>query len=81
MERLAAMKAAFVARGYDLVSAEAAALRALDLGALRQAMVLSFEKVFLLTGVVFLCVLPLLLFLKVKRHGAGPAPTIEVHAE
>jgi MFS transporter, DHA2 family, multidrug resistance protein len=80
MERLAGMKAAFLARGYDLVSAEATALRALDLTVLRQAMVLSFEKVFLLTGLVFLSVLPLLLFLKVKRH-AGPAPKIEVHVE
>jgi hypothetical protein len=46
----------------------------------RQAAVLSFEKVFLITGLLFLAVMPLLLFLKVKRSGAGAAP-IEVHVE
>jgi len=81
MTRLAAMQSAFVARGYDAVTAQLAALRALDLAVLRQAAVIAFEKVFLTTGLVFLAVMPLLLFLKVKRHGAGPAPRIEVHVE
>ena len=45
----------------------------------QQAAVLSFEKVFLLSGLLFLGVLPLLLFLKVKRHGAG-APKVAVLA-
>jgi DHA2 family multidrug resistance protein len=81
MARLAALKAGLLARGGDAVSAEVAALQALDLTVLRQAYVLSFEKVFLVTGLVFLCVMPLLLFLKVKRYGAGPAPKIEVHVE
>jgi MFS transporter, DHA2 family, multidrug resistance protein len=81
LARIGAMKSAFLAGGYDPVSAEAAALRALDLTVLRQAAVLSFEKVFLITGLLFLAVMPLLLFLKVKRTGAGPAPRIEVHVE
>lgn len=81
MARLAALKAGFLARGADAAAAELQALGALDLGALRQAYVLSFEKVFLITGLTFLCVLPLLLFLKVKGHGVRPAAAIEVHVE
>ena len=81
LARLGAMKSAFLAGGFDPVSAEAAALRALDLTVLRQSAVLSFEKVFLITGLLFLAVMPLLLFLKVKRSGPGPAPRIEVHVE
>jgi DHA2 family multidrug resistance protein len=81
LERLAAMKASFLARGWDVVAAETAALQALDLTALRQAMVIAFERTFLLTGLVFLCVLPLLLLLKVRNHGSRPTAPIEVHAE
>jgi len=79
--RLSAMTSAFLARGYDAVTAQLAALQALDLTVKRQAAVLSFEKVFLITGLLFLAVMPLLLLLKVKRSGPGAAPRIEVHVE
>jgi len=79
--RLSAMTSAFLARGYDAVTAQLAALQALDLTVKRQAAVLSFEKVFLITGLLFLAVMPLLLLLKVKRNGPGAAPRIEVHVE
>jgi MFS transporter, DHA2 family, multidrug resistance protein len=75
--RLAQMAAGLQARGLDPVSAQQAALRALDGMVTRQAMVLSFEKVLLLTGILFLCVLPLLFFLKVNRQG----PREKVHVE
>jgi DHA2 family multidrug resistance protein len=75
--RLAQLAAAFQSRGFDPVSAKNAALRALDGMVTQQSMVLAFEKVLLLTGVVFLCVLPLLYFLKVNRHG----PNEKVHVE
>jgi DHA2 family multidrug resistance protein len=55
------------------VSAKAAALAALNGQVTRQAAVLAFEKTFFLAGIVFLCVLPLLLFLKVNRRGAAGA--------
>ena len=44
------------------MSAHEAALRALDGIVTRQAMVIAFEQVLLLTGLLFLCVLPLALF-------------------
>lgn len=65
--RLAMSQAAFHAKGYDWVTAGAAAKRALGATVARQSMLLGFEKVFLLAGVLFLLVLPVLIFLKVDR--------------
>lgn len=79
-ERLAALAAGFGQRGFDPVSAREAALRALDGIVTRQAMVLAFEQVLLLTGICFLCVLPLLLFLKVNRRGSGEKIHVEMEA-
>jgi DHA2 family multidrug resistance protein len=76
--RLAQLAHAFMARGYDAVSAAAAARRALYGIIARQATVLSYEKVFFLTAVVFLLVLPLLYFLRSPHHGGKPKP---IHAE
>jgi DHA2 family multidrug resistance protein len=45
-----------------------------------QASVLGFDRVFLLQGVLFLGVIPLLFFLRVKR-GSGPAVPVEMPAE
>jgi DHA2 family multidrug resistance protein len=66
-----------MARGMDSVSAHTAAPAALAGEVARQAMVLGFEKMFLLAGLCFLAILPLLFFLKVDRKaeesGAGEA--------
>jgi hypothetical protein len=59
--------------GFDPTTAKSAALAALDGQVLQQAAVLAFEKTFLVSGIVFLAVLPLLLFLKVNRSGAAGA--------
>ncbi|HUL60151.1 MAG TPA: DHA2 family efflux MFS transporter permease subunit [Anaeromyxobacteraceae bacterium] len=75
--RLAQLAAGFRGRGFDAVGARDAALRALDGIVTRQAMVISFEKVLMLTGFLFLAVLPLLYFLKVNRQG----PKEKVHVE
>ncbi|HEX9109348.1 MAG TPA: MFS transporter, partial [Longimicrobiales bacterium] len=75
-DRLAQMAAGFVQRGYDPVSAKAAALQALAGAATGQGMVIAFEQVFLLSGIVLLFTLPLLYFLKVKRD-----PSHKVHVE
>ena len=71
------MRGAFVAKGYDVYHAGQAALGALD-GTIRiQASVLAFDKIFLMAGVLFLVVLPLLFFLRVDRK----ATTATSHAE
>jgi len=77
MDRLSQLGAFFVSRGYDPATAKAAATQALAGTAARQAMVLSFERVFHLAGIVFLLVLPLLFFLEVNRNG----PAERSHAE
>ena len=75
-DRLAQLAAGLVQRGYDPVSAKAAALQALAGAAAGQGMVIAFEQVFLLSGIVLLFTLPLLYFLKVKRD-----PSRKVHVE
>jgi MFS transporter, DHA2 family, multidrug resistance protein len=77
-ERLAALVAGFQARGFGVVEAREAALRALDATVTRQAMVLAFQHVLALTGILFLCVLPLLYFLRVKKRAASERPHIDM---
>jgi DHA2 family multidrug resistance protein len=77
-QRLAQLAGGFVQRGFDPVSAREAALRALDGMVTQQAMVISFERVLALTGVMFLAVLPLLFFLKETRRGPREPAHVEM---
>jgi DHA2 family multidrug resistance protein len=81
VQRLAQLQAAFMSKGFDAVSAKAAALKALAGTVAQQATVMSFEKVFLLTGLLFLLVLPLLFFLKVNRSGPAEKLPAEILTE
>jgi MFS transporter, DHA2 family, multidrug resistance protein len=70
-DRLAMTQAAFQAKGYDWATAGTAAKEALGATVAQQSSLLAFEKVFLLAGILFLFVLPVLIFLKVDRsHGS-----------
>ncbi|HET6414230.1 MAG TPA: DHA2 family efflux MFS transporter permease subunit [Anaeromyxobacter sp.] len=75
-DRLAQLSLGFVSKGYDPVSAKVAALQALAGSVAGQGMVIAFEQVFLVSGIVLLCTLPLLVFLKVSRD-----PSQRVHVE
>ncbi len=77
VERLAMLRAGFSARGFDPYHASQSALSALDFGIRTQASVLAFDRIFILAGVLFLVVLPLLLFLRIDRK----ASVVSVHAE
>jgi DHA2 family multidrug resistance protein len=68
LERLAAATQGFLSTGLDLASSRTAALAALQGSVARQAMVLAFEKVFLISGLMFLAIVPLLIFLKRPKH-------------
>lgn len=81
MDRLHQIEQGLIARGLDAASAHAAAPAALAGQVARQAMVLSFEKMFLLAGVCFMAILPLLLFLKVDRNAEQGSGTPEMHLE
>jgi DHA2 family multidrug resistance protein len=73
-ERLTAMTAGMAAHGLDPATAQLAAHKAFDGLVTGQSMVLAFEKDYFLAGAVFLCVLPLLLFLKIAHPAAGRVP-------
>jgi DHA2 family multidrug resistance protein len=88
VNRLRQTAGAFMSRGIDGAKAKELALRAIDGAVSRQASLISFERVFLLAGVLFLLVLPLLFFLKTPETvdapdggAGGPAPKVEVHVE
>ncbi len=80
--RLAGITQSFEMRGYDHNAAVGAAERALGGLVARQASVLVFEKLFLVAGIAFLFVLPLLFFLKSPDHdGGAAAPKVDAHIE
>jgi DHA2 family multidrug resistance protein len=72
MARVQQMTAGYVRRGFDPIAAREMALRALDGVVGRQATLLAFDRVFIIAGVAFLAVLPLLFFLKTPN---APLPT------
>jgi len=79
IQRLASSQAMFGARSaLDAASARSGSAAILDFVVTRQATVLSFEKMFLLAGIVFMLILPLLFFLKT---GDKPAPKVDVHVD
>jgi DHA2 family multidrug resistance protein len=80
MTRLQMAQAGLQARGVDPVTARGTSTALLAFAAMRQGMVLSFEKVFLLSAVFFVLIMPLLVFLKSPMHGQGGRKP-EVHVE
>ncbi len=73
MDRLHQTAAGFMARGIDPATARNLALRAIDGTIAVQSQLLAFERVFLLAGITFLLVLPLLYFLKTPEETAASA--------
>ncbi|MEG3900026.1 MULTISPECIES: DHA2 family efflux MFS transporter permease subunit [unclassified Microcoleus] len=74
-ERLSALTGLFQSRGSDAATAQQQALAALSQLVNTQAAVLSYADIFRFVGIVFLCSLPLLLFL--GKGGAGAkAPAV-----
>jgi MFS transporter, DHA2 family, multidrug resistance protein len=75
--RFAAMQTMLRGRGLDPMAAQQTATRMLDGQVRMQSLVISFERLFYLTGILFLCVLPLVFFLKMPKD----AQKLEVHVE
>ena len=75
--RIGAMQRMLAARGVAGPAVQTTASQMLDLQVRQQAMVLSFERLFLICGIAFLCVLPLVFFLKMPET----SEKIEVHVE
>jgi DHA2 family multidrug resistance protein len=70
-QRMWQVQAALVAHGTPPVLAQAKALKLLDAAVGRQALMLSFEQLFLLFGGAFTLSLPLLLFMHRAKGGPG----------
>ncbi len=84
LSRVGMIQRGLGAQGYDPASAQAAAGRVLGGMVMRQATVLAFERMFMLAGIAFLFIIPLVYFLrgpKFKTPGAAPPPKPEVHLE
>jgi DHA2 family multidrug resistance protein len=74
-QRLTALTSLFQSRGFDATTAHQQAIASLSQIVSTQAAVLSYADIFRFVGVVFLCSLPLLLFL--GKGGAGAkAPAV-----
>ncbi|MEG4115600.1 MULTISPECIES: DHA2 family efflux MFS transporter permease subunit [unclassified Microcoleus] len=69
-ERLSALTGLFQSRGFDAATAQKQALAALSQLVNTQAAVLSYADIFRFVGILFLCSLPLLLFLGKGGTGA-----------
>jgi DHA2 family multidrug resistance protein len=67
MDRMRMGAQAFMARGYDAVVSRTMALQALEGTVDVQSTLLGFERLFLMAGLCFMLVLPLLLFLKTPK--------------
>jgi DHA2 family multidrug resistance protein len=74
--RLAAIEQGLLGRGVPRATAHQSAIAILDGMVTRQSLVLSYEKIFLLAGILFLFVMPLLYFLKTSHD-----KTAELHLE
>jgi DHA2 family multidrug resistance protein len=77
-ERLGHITGYLASKGYDAASAAMAAKRMIGGLVMQQSMVMTFEKLFLVAGIAFICVLPLLWFLRAPRLGG---PKVDVHVE
>ena len=76
-QRLAMMERMLMARGLTASAAHSTAARMLDGQLRQQAMVMSFERLFYICGIAFLCVLPLVLLLRTPER----MEKIDVHVE
>lgn len=75
-QRIAALKASFVSKGFSPDVALQSAYKLLDLSVLKQASVLSYMDVFLYLGILFLICIPFVLFVK-ERKGREPIDVSE----
>jgi DHA2 family multidrug resistance protein len=80
-QRLSMLQRSFAMQGMPPPVAKGASVAAVARDVAQQATVLAFDRIFLLAGVLFLFVLPLLIFLKQPKMGQGGGGKSEVHLE
>jgi DHA2 family multidrug resistance protein len=75
-ERLSGYSHYFMTKGATALDAQHRALGLLEAGVVRQSNLLSFGDAYLLIGLIFLIVLPLLLFAARRKGQGAPAPVM-----
>lgn len=78
-QRIAALKANFIAKGMTPDQALASAYKILDFSVMKQATVLSYMDVFLYLGIMFLICIPFILFIKERKGGRTIDPSEAMH--
>ena len=78
-QRLAGLKANFIAKGMTPDQALKAAYKILDFSVMKQAAVLSYMDVFLYLGIMFLICIPFILLIKERKKGGRTIEASEMH--
>jgi DHA2 family multidrug resistance protein len=79
LTRLTEFQSGFQARGIDSGTARELALRMLSGNVSREAMMMAFEKLFVVGAMAFVVVLPLLLLLRAPKAATiAPLPHVEM---
>lgn len=78
-QRIAALKANFIAKGMTPDQALASAYKILDFSVMKQATVLSYMDVFLYLGIMFLICIPFILFIRERKGGRTIDPSEAMH--
>ncbi|HEV7557532.1 MAG TPA: DHA2 family efflux MFS transporter permease subunit [Kofleriaceae bacterium] len=81
VERFSAIKGAMMAHGADPTGAQIMAGKIMSGPVYAQSAVLSFDRVFIFQGILFLCIIPLLFFLRVPRTPSTPTEKVHVDLE
>jgi DHA2 family multidrug resistance protein len=72
-QRILGMQKAFEAKGYSADVALKKAYQAIDYSILKQSTVLSYMDIFMYLGIMFLCCIPIIFFIKRGKNKINPA--------
>ncbi|KAF2517245.1 DHA2 family efflux MFS transporter permease subunit [Flavobacterium foetidum] len=72
-QKIAGMQQAFMAKGFSADVALKKAHQAIDYSILKQSTVLSYMDIFMYLGIMFLCCIPIILFIKKGKNKVNPA--------
>ncbi|MEO7975844.1 MDR family MFS transporter [Flavobacterium sp.] len=72
-QRLLGMQKAFMSKGYSAEVALKKAYQAIDYAVLKQSTVLSYVDIFMYLGIMFLCCIPIIFFIKRGKNKINPA--------
>lgn len=72
-QRILGMQKAFMAKGYSADVALKKAYQAIDYSILKQSTVLSYMDIFMYLGIMFLCCIPIIFFIKRGKNKINPA--------